>query len=307
VDWGDGRVSRYEITAGQDALMATHEYALAGRYAVYAVAANNSGLRGATCVVVEVSGTRRAAVGLAQVAAPTLVRAGLTGLSILNLPYTKDLRVALYFTSADGARFRAGQSRIASGPTNITVPVELGDAYAHNPSRLEIATLSVEPRHGLTAPVGGRIPSVKLSTLLLGVFSTAQMRVIDAAVTLRADLLAVYAEGDAAPLPATALTVNGDGSITVPLLYRAGSTGPWQRVERIEVAIAPELFAGFVLDAAPMALPAGAGTSWVEQRPGSFSRLVDVPEPTPTSTPPTSPTPGEAPAQHKVFVPLVHD
>ncbi|MBC8075700.1 MAG: PKD domain-containing protein, partial [Chloroflexales bacterium] len=311
VDWGDGLVTHYAFVAGQATLMAAHKYASGGRYAIYAVAANNSGLRGAACAVVEAQGATQAAAGQTQPPSPTVVRAGLTGLAVLNLPFTKDLRLALYFTDAAGTRFRAGRSRIATGPTNITFPVAVGDAYAHNPSRLEISKLNIEPRHGISAPTAGRTPVLTLSTLLLGVFSTAQMAVTDATLALRVEMLAVYAQGNTTPLPGTALTVNTDGSITAPLLYRATSTAPWQRVERIEVAIAPAMFDGFVLNATPTALPVGTTAAWVELRPNSFTRVVDAPPPTstPTSTPPPTPTstPSGEPLPYKAFVPLVQE
>ncbi len=292
VDWGDGRVSHYELTAGQASLTATHEYASASRYAIYAVAANNSGLRGAACAVVEAASPTQIASGhqvQTQTELPIVGRAGLTGLSILNLPFTKDLRLALYFTAASGSKFRAGRSRIVTGPTNITVPVTMGDAYAHNSSRLEVVKLSIEPRHGISAPAGSRIPSLTLSKLLLGVFSTAQMRIGDATLTLRVEMLAVYVQGSATPLASAALTLNTDGSISVPLVYRATSTDPWQRVERIEIAITPEMFAGFVLDATPTALPVGTTAAWTELRPNVFTLVPDVPPMT----------------QTKVFMPMV--
>ena len=308
LDWGDGRTTRAEFTVGQAILTLTHEYA-AGRYAIYGVAANNSGLRGAACVVVEAvlgRGRARTSADDAVSALPTIVRAGLTGLTILNLPFTSDLQLGLFFTDVAGTRFRAGRSRVATGPTNITLPVALGDAYAHNPSRLGISKLRIEPRHGITTASGGRITALTLSTLLLGVFSTAQMRVVEKSLALRAEMLAVYLEGDATPLPSAALTTNTDGSITVPLLYRASSAAPWQRIERIEVALTPDLLDGFVLDVTPTPLPVGTNASWVEKRPGAFTRVVDAPPPTPTSTPPTS-TPTGAPEPHKLFLPLVDE
>jgi hypothetical protein len=293
VDWGDGRVTRHEFAAGQATLTVAHDYAAASRYAIYAVAANNSGLRGAVCVVVEPAGIAEIAQ---TVPAPfTLVRAGLTRLTVLNLPFTEDLHLALLFTNASDLQFLAGRSRIASGPTNITVPVDLGAAYAHNPSRLEIATLSIEPRHGLTAPSGGRIPALTLSSLALGVFSTAQMSTVDQVLNLDIGMLDVYVAGEATPLPGTVLTVNSDGSITAPLLYRATSTAPWQRIERIAIALTPELLDGFVLDAAPTALPVGTNVAWSERRPGAFMRIHDEPPPEPP--PPT------APDEYRLYLP----
>jgi hypothetical protein len=274
VDWGDGRVTRHELPATQGTLTVSHPYAAAGRFAIYAVAANNSGLRGAACTVVEVEGGGQIVQHQAS-ATLTLVRMGLPDLTILNLPFTKDARLALYFVDASGQRFRAGRSRIASGPTNITVPVEIGDAYAHNPSRMEIAKLVIEPRHGISTPSGSRIPAFKLSSLLLGVFSTAQMRVIDRAISANVGMLDVYTEGSTTPLPSTALTVNTDGSITIPFLYRTASSAPWQRVERIEIAITPDLFDGFVLDATPTTFVPGTTAMWAERRPHSFTRVAE--------------------------------
>ncbi|HMQ33929.1 MAG TPA: hypothetical protein PKD53_24570 [Chloroflexaceae bacterium] len=300
VDWGDGRVSHGELPAGQASLTFAHEYAAGGRYAIYVVAANTSGLRGAACAVVEVAAPAGAALARpAQAAPPVCVRAGLTGISVSNLPFTKVARLSLSFTDAAGNSFLAGRSRVAEGPTNITVPVELGAAYAHNPSRVEVTTLTVEPRHSLTAPSGGRVPSFTLATLLLGVFSTAQMRPVEVEVPLRPDLLALYTAGAVAPLPVSAVTVSGDGTLTLPLLYRAATGAPWERVERVEIALAAELFAGLALDAAPTSLPVGTRATWVERRPGTFERVADPGPPDGEGPPP------EGPASHRVYAPLV--
>ncbi|MBC8075238.1 MAG: hypothetical protein H7Y32_04105 [Chloroflexales bacterium] len=311
VDWGDGRVTRHDVAVGESTMTAAHEYATGGRYAIYGVAANNSGLRGAACAVSEVQAAPQGANRQAPILAPTLVRVGLQGLSIL-MPYNGDVRLALYFTEATGVRFRAGRSRIISGPTDISVPTAMGDAYAHNPVRVEIVKLSIEPLHGIVAAVSSHVPLLALSTLLLGVFSAAQMRVVDTALTLRVEMLAVYLQGSTTPMPSTFLVVNADGSITVPLLYRATRPEPYQRVERIEIAITPAMFDGFVLDATPTALPVGTTAAWVELRPNSFTRVPDAPTPTltPTATPPTTPptptsTPTGEPSEYKAFVPLV--
>lgn len=294
VDWGDGRVSHGAFAVGQAALSLTHSYASAGRYAIYGVAANDSGLRGAACAVVELAGELAGTPAPGQVKTGPMIcaRAGVSGLSVLNLPFTQELRLALSFADAAGLRFLAGRSRIAEGPTNITFPVDLGDAYAHNPSRREVVLLSVEPRHGLSGPVARRTAALTLAGLTVGVYSTARMGVVDAAVPVTPEMLAVFVEGGAAPLPAAALTVNANGSITVPLLHQEAATGTWQRVERIEVAIDPAMLEGVALGAT--ALPAGKTAAWGELRPGAFTRLPDPPPP-----------PQEGEQGHRVFLPGV--
>lgn len=287
VDWGDGHVGHYECRAGQATLAVSHEYAVAGRYAIYAVAANNSGLRGAACAVVEAANTTSTVAQ--QTPLPTVVRAGLKNLSLLNLPFTKDIRLALHFADPSAMIFRAGRSRVVTGPTNITAPVLIGDVYAHNPSRLEVMKLIIEPRHAITSSTAGRVPLLKLSAFTLGVFSTVQMRIVDVALTLQPDMLAVYLDGITTPLAETSLTVETDGTIGVPLLYRATSVEPWQRVARIEIAITPDLFAGFVLNPTPTALAVGTSAAWVEQRPQAFTLVPDIPPQ----------------GQNEVFVPVV--
>ncbi|NJM40963.1 MAG: hypothetical protein HC853_09415 [Anaerolineae bacterium] len=316
-------MTRHEFPSGQNSLTLTHDYATASRYAIYGVAANNSGLRGAACFVVEVNATGQRTPQSTEATSPTLVRAGLTELTILNLPFTKDIRLAMDFTDAAGLRFRAGRSRIGSGPTNITVPVVLGDAYAHNPSRVEVIRLGIEPKHGIIGPSVNRTVALKLKTLLLGVFSTAQMRVVDLTLTLTADMLNVFVAGSSTPLPVTFITANTDGTLTVPLLYRVSNSAPWQRIERIEIALTPEMLAGFVLDAAPTNLPAGTTAKWAELRPGAFTPVPDPvpPTPTPTETPVATPsatsttpepdppaptaTPTPPSTQTKVFLPMI--
>jgi hypothetical protein len=301
LDWGDGRVTQHELPAGQTTLTVGREYAAAGRYAIYAVAANNSGLRGAACVVIEVH------AGQAAQSAPaplTLVRAGLSGLMVLNLPFTRDLRLELAFADTTDRRFLGGRSRIARGPTNITLPVDLGVAYAHNPARVEVTELVIEPQHTLVAPSGTRIPALTLASLSLGVFSTAQMRPVEQVLNLSVSMLAVYVADDPAPLPESALTVNSDGTITVPLLYRANRSAPWQRIERIVIGITPAMFDGFVLDTTPTPLPVGSNVAWNERRPGAFTRIIDAPPPTP-ETPSPTPTPPGPPSAYRVYLPGV--
>lgn len=275
VDWGDGRVSRVELAAGQAGLAASHSYAAPGRFAIYAVAASASGLRGAACAVVEVAGPPASGKAAGD---PAIARVGLTGLVVANLPYTKELRLGLSLVTGGGVTFPAGRSRVVSGPTNITLPAELGDAYAHNPSREALALLIIEPRHPVVAPVSRRVLALTLSRLLLGVFSTAQMRVVDAEVALAPAMLSLYVAGDPAPLPASTVTVNSDGSLSVPLLHQSSASAPWRKVERIEVALGDGLLDGFVLDAAPTPLAVGTSVAWAEVRPGSFERLPDTPD-----------------------------
>jgi hypothetical protein len=290
VDWGDGRVTRHEFPAGQATLDVAHDYAAPSRYAIYAVAANNSGLRGAACSVVEVPDPGQGAED-ESVVPPTLVRAGLAGLTVQNLQFTKDIRLALDFVDASGQRFRAGRSRIGTGPTNITVSVELGDAYAHNPSRVDIAKLVLEPKHDIPLPTGRRprITKITLSTLLLGVFSTAQMRTVEVARSLSVEMLEVYTEGATSPLPGDVVTANTDGTITVPLMHEEPTTATWQPIERIEIAITPDMFDDLILDATPTPLAAGTTAAWAELRPGRFSVLTEAPP-----IPPEQSEPGAA-------------
>jgi hypothetical protein len=157
--------------------------------------------------------------------------------------------------------------------------VELGDANAHNPSRADIARLVLEPKHDVPPPTGRRprITKLTLSTLLLGVFSTAKMRTVEVALPLSVEMLEVYTEGATSPLPTDVATVNADGTITVPLMYEDPSTAAWQLVERIEIAITPDMFDGPVLDTTPTPLASSTKAAWVELRPGRFSVVAEAP------------------------------
>jgi hypothetical protein len=299
IDWGDGQVTRSATAAGQADWFVTHRYASAGRYIIYAVAANNSGLRGAAGTVIatteppEVDGDGRGAAP-SQMPLPVCIRAGLSDLTVHNVPFRQPFRLALFFVEASGERFLAGRSRVVSGPTNITLPVEIGDAYAHNPSRMGVVTLSIEPRHAVRAPLAGRIPTLNLATLRLGVFSTAQMQTIDTTLTLRPELLTITLAESSAQLPITALTVDADGVISMPLVYRENSSAPWRHVERIDIAITPELFAGLVLDQPPPEIAVGTEAAWIELRPGVFAAALEPPAP--------APPPDETP--YTVHIPL---
>jgi hypothetical protein len=314
VDWGDGHVTHHSLPSGQSTLEVAHAYVVAGRYAIYAVAANNSGLRGHAALVVEVS----AQAALATL--PTISRIQVSGLALTNWLSTQRFSVEARLVDAAGQSFRAGRSAPGrNGAANV--PIAFGDLYAHNPARLNTTLLRLVVRNELAAPVS-KVFSPYLSlaaTMKLGVFSTTQQQLVEQPVTLTPEMLKVYLAGATTPMPSSTVTVEASGALRIPLFWRAASNLPWQKVERIEIALAPEMFNGFVLDAAPTTLPAGTLSKWIETRPGT---TVFVPEPpaatpTPTSTPtsePTSspitpstatPTPTSVSAQHKVFLPFV--
>jgi hypothetical protein len=269
VDWGDGHVTHHSLAAGQRTLSVTHAYESGGRYIVYAVAANDSGLRGHAALVIEAA----AGAGPAGPAVlPAVTRAQFSGLSVTNFLSTKRFALEAHFVNAAGQSFRAGRSAPGNETSRANVPFAFGDFYAHNPARLETAMLRLALRNELKSPASRVFISYLTmdATLKLGIFSTATQQVVEHTVVLAPEMLTLYAADQAVSLPAGTLTVDAAGALRIPLFWRAATTDPWQKVTRVDIALTPSMFAGFVLN--PTALTATVGThaAWVETRPGKL-------------------------------------
>lgn len=315
VDWGDGRVTHHALPAGQAALSVTHAYEVAGRYIVYAVATNDSGLRGHAALVIDAPAAPPTTPSL-----PTVSRVQFSGLAITNWLSTKKFSVEVRLADATNKRFRAGRSA-PGGNAKANEPFAFGDVYAYNPARFECAMLSLDIRGELAAPASRVFgPFVTMApTMKLGVFNTSTQQLVEQAVALTPEMLKVYLAGATTSMPANTVTVEASGALRFPLFWRAASNAPWQKIARIDIALEPNMFAGFVLDAAPTTTPAGTTAAWIESRPGLLTVVPEVPVATPTPTitptaPPTTPepdppaptaTPTTPSAQTKVFLPMI--
>ncbi len=306
VDWGDGRVTHHALPSGQPTLDVTHAYEVAGRYIVYAVAANDSGLRGHAALVVEALAVTPAL----PPTSPTISRIQLSGLTLTNLLSTKKFSLEARLVDAAGQGFRAGRSALGKNGSAVNVPFALGDFYAHNPARFDTALLSLDIRNELTSPHKVFAFSMTMAaTMTLSVFSTATQHLVEQPVALTPDMLKLYLAGASTPMPSNTVTVDANGALRFPLFWRAPATLPWQKIVRIDIAITPEMFNSFVLDATPTTVPAGTTAAWVELRPGALTPVLDPVPPTPTPTlppaPTETPTPTPAESKTKAFLPWV--
>ena len=270
VDWGDGVVTHHALPAGQSTLAVAHTYAAAGVYAVYAVAASDSGLRGHAALVVEAEAAVRAQT--TQATLPRVARVGLPGLSLTHLQYTKQFALNARLADATGASFRAGRGKRITGPTDIRVTVALGDLYLHNPARLDASVVSLEPRIEMAAPTSATYVSyLTMATMNLGVIDTASQQLREQPVTLTPDMLKLYLAGATTPLPSSVVTLDANGALHVPLFWRETTSAAWQKVARIDIELTTAMFDGFSLNSAAIAAPPGTHEAWVETRPGALA------------------------------------
>ena len=322
VDWGDGRVTHHAVPSGQLTLDVSHAYEAAGRYIVYAVATSDSGLRGHAALVIQAPALAPTAPNMPPVL-PTISRVQFSGLTLTNWLSTKRISLEARLVDAAGQGFRAGRSAPGKSGSAANAPFAMGDLYAHNSARFGTALLSLDIRSELTGPASRVfLPYMTMAaTVKLGVFSTATQRLVEQTVALTPEMLKMYVAGASTPLPSNTITVETNGALRFPLFWRASSASPWQKIVRIDIAITPEMFNGFVLDATPTTAPAGTTAAWVELRPGALTLVPDAlpptltptptetPSPTPTQTTTLTPTPTPLPtatsSQSKVFLPWV--
>lgn len=284
VDWGDGHVTHHTLPSGQSILDVTHAYKSNGRYAIYAVAANDSGLRGHAALIVEAAAATSAPATPPTL--PTISRIKLSDLTLTNLLSTKRFSLEARLVDAAGQGFRAGRSALGRYEGTVNVPVAFGDLYAHNPARLDTSLLSLDIRNELTAPhkVFGFYMTMA-ATMTLGVFSTSLQQLVEQPVTLTPEMLKLYLAGATTPMPTDTVTVEANGALRFPLFFRAASNLPWQKIVRIDIELTTAMFDGFVLDSTLITTPVGTHHAWIETRPGV---LAEVPT-----------------AQRQVLLPLV--
>ena len=285
VDWGDGHVTHHALPSGQLVLDVTHAYEANGRHAIYAVAANDSGLRGHAALVVEAAAATPAANTAPTL--PTISRVRLSDLTLTNLLSTKRFSLEARLVDAAGQSFRAGRSALGRYEGKVNVPVEFGELYAHNPARFDVSLLSLDLRSELTGPPSRvfEFYMTMAAAMTLGVFSTATQQMVEHAVTLTPEMLKLYLGGSSTPMPTNTVIIEANGALRFPLFWRAASNLPWQKIVRIDIALTTAMFDGFVLNDTVITTQVGAHHAWIETRPGV---LTEVPA-----------------AQRKVLLPFV--
>ena len=265
VDWGDGSVSHYLLPQNQSSLSATHTYSAAGKYLVYAIAENDSGLRGIGAIVVEAAGQSNIDSGTTL---PTIANVTLEDLTVHVETLSGNVSnhyFELQMVDDASRQYPFGLSRYQRAEFNVAT--EFGDVIGRNSARVPLEKIVIKPHiiDGFT--IGLREWYFTAPHLTFGIYSTVLDDFVTHSVEVPVQALQIYAVDSPDPLPADAITFDDNGNIKYPLRFR-GDSG-FVRIERIEILLSPEMFDGFTLDS-NVSYPVGTTASWRESRPGHF-------------------------------------
>ena len=265
VDWGDGSVSHHLLSQNQSSLSVTHTYSAAGKYLVYAVAENDSGLRGIAAIVVEAAGQSKSDSGTTQ---PTIANVTLEELTVHVETLSGNVSnhyFELQMVDDAGQQYPFGLSRYQ--PAGFNVATEFGDVIGRNSARVPLAKIVIKPHiiDGFT--IGLREWYFTTPRLTFAIYSTVLDDFVTHSVQVPVDALQIYPVDSPDPLPADAITFDDNGNIKYPLSFRQNFS--FVAIERIEILLSPEMFAGFTLDS-NVGYPVGTTASWRESRPGHF-------------------------------------
>ena len=263
VDWGDGNLSRYSFPQDDSSLLATHTYSTAGKYLAYAIAENDSGLRGIAALVVEANGQSNIDSEITQ---PTIANVTLKDLTVhvdILSGNVSNHYFELQMVDDSGEQYPFGLSRYQ--PAEFNVATEFGDVIGRNSARVPIEKIVIKPYIIGGFTTGLREWYFTTSDLTFGIYSTVLGDLVFHSVEVPVQALQIYAVDSPDPLPADAITFDDNGNIKYPLRFRRDSG--FVPIDRIEILLSPEMFAGFTLDS-NVNYPVGATASWRESRPG---------------------------------------
>lgn len=272
VDWGDGQITQHQVPPTTQNLTVEHRYARGGRYRVYTLVENETGLRGISVLIVET--TTRDSISIpTSPLTPTILT--VNTVSVTQLPYSMKMYFSLLIVTQENQRIVAGRSAVATGTSSGATDVNIGDIVGFNSARLTLNRLIIAPT------IIGQIPTYvaftvacALQGLTLSVFSTAQKQYVDVNVPLTPNAIQVFLEGSNTPLPVSAMTTDSQGRVLVPCLRRASSGGALQKTARIEVPITAQMFDRIMLGSPAAEEPVGANVSYVELRPDYYEQVI---------------------------------
>jgi hypothetical protein len=264
--WGDGRVDRLEAPAGQGRVEVGHTYPVSGRYTVFVLAENTSGLRGFAGLVVQ-SGPGEAgdAPGPIIVSEVRLVDA-------VARANTLSGNVRRMFFLLDGHDqesdefYRLGMSPAREITFNEDTP--MGTVVGHNTGAAPVDFIILRPRWRDGFYTGFRKAFMRIGRLEMHVFdtTTGETRAIE--VPLVPEAVRIFVHEQEAPLAPEDLVVDEMGRLELFLHDRDRLT------KRIEIDLPqPLLIAGAP---GPVDVPDGDG-QWYEERPGQFFQVGEVP------------------------------
>ncbi len=265
--WGDGTITRDSVPAGQSKTI-SHTYALGGKYAVYGIAANDSGLRGITALALETkqaSGVKAAPADIPAIGRVVLEKFAVTEKSLSGNDFYNHFE--LWMVDGKGKERRIGIT--APGKSKLNATTAYGDLTGHNNSGLDIKKLVLRPYFSGGFAIGLSQMYVTTDKLRFDVFNTEDGKWISSAVYLKASDVKVYLKGATSPVSASTLGTDSKGRLKLPLF--AKKSGQWTRVTRIDIDLTKAMFSALkVGPTTNTKLPVDKHWIWVEPIPGKL-------------------------------------
>ncbi len=257
--WGDGTVSHEEISGNSPEADILHTYAEPGRYVVYAVVENTSGLRGVASTIVETSEASSAASAPHVFAEVHIVDA----IARVNVTSGNERKLFFELSGRDAVTEETlllGISQELSIPFNEDVA--LGTMVGHNPGARPLDQLILRPawRDGFYG-IGWNGHYLAFKELQLHVSDTATGGVAKVEVPLTPENVRVYPVEGSNPIEADFLSQT-EGGQTLIWLDKSWTA------ERIEIDIPPNLLAMHA--PGPLSGENPESKHLVEVRPGVF-------------------------------------
>ena len=269
--WGDGQASHGVAPGATKKLIISHAYQLGGKYIVWVVAANDSGLRGVTAIMVETTAT--AGVKAAPSTVPTLSRVVLEKVNVTEKSLSgNDFVYYLDFSlhNSLGKERQFGRSRALTVVLNKTTP--FGDLAGHNTSGTYTKKVTIRPRGILGFAIGLSEMYFTTTKVRLDIFNTETGTFDSVSFYPLPKDVKVYPKGSSTPLPSSAIKLDAGGLVKFPFFAKVNNN--WTATERIEIEITPAMFSQYKIGATSNTLAAGSTKAWIETSPGV---LVPVP------------------------------
>jgi hypothetical protein len=270
VDWGDGTATHHTFPKGQAEFTVLHTYAESGKYLVYAVLENSSGLRGVGGIVVETSSQDSNTASSLSSFIPSISRVRLSDLtvnySIFGAFMPGDLFFEVEIEDDQGQRHLVGLSdkhEITSDKV-----ITYGNIVGYNPGRILIKKIiinrNITPDFSTNSLFKDSYYTIP--ELIFDVYATTKDDLISHSVKVVPEILQIYSEDDSFLLPADQLTFDDDGNVKIPLVQLKDGEFIW--FDRIEISVTSDMFSNFDLNSMKSDDEVGTTGSWKEIRPG---------------------------------------
>ena len=270
VVWGDGSVTRTMVPAGKS-LTLSHTYTLGGRYLPFAIASNDSGLRGITAMAVQTA--KSAGIKAPPTSVPTVSRVVFKSLDVTEASLSGNSfynHFELHMQDEAAKEARIGLSK--PGMTYLNKTTSHGNLAGRNTLAAQMKKLIIKPKFTGGFAIGLKHLYMTTSSLSLEVVSNDKDGYQTANVYLKPSDVKVYPKGQTTPIPASSLTYDAKGRLMIPLISKV--KGSWTWAEKIEIELTATMFSSMLLGPTSLPLPEGKYWMWIEPRP---NQLVVVP------------------------------